>query len=98
MNILPECVDSFLPSSSDVNVKCAQDAVQIGIPVIRIATVVEDHSALDLMRKEVVRLPVTYPLRHLHLRDLSRARAFLLMVYSSDGDSSRTYDGATLFG
>src|ERR1019366_8706349 len=25
-------------------------------------------------------------------------RAFLLMVYSSDGDSSRTYDGATLFG
>ena len=59
-----------LPDAPHVDVKGAQHAIQIRIPVIAVTAIVEDHAALDLMRKEIVCLALADPLRYLHCRDL----------------------------
>src|SRR5579863_10460820 len=45
--------DSRSPRTADVHVECAEHSVQILIPVVTITAIVEDHAALDLMRKEI---------------------------------------------
>jgi len=59
-----------LARTANINVERPQDAIQVRIPVIAVAAVVEDESALKFPREQVVRFPLADPLGDDHTGDL----------------------------
>ena len=55
------------PRASDVDVKCSQHTVQVRVPIVPIAAVIENNAALEFVWEQIVGPGLPDPLRHNHL-------------------------------
>jgi hypothetical protein len=55
-----------LPRAAYVDIECAQVSIQARIPIIAVAAVIEQQTSFELVRKEIVSLGLSDPLRDPH--------------------------------